>query len=104
MDGVDIDYEDNDAMNAGTAEKWLITFQTRLRQLLPNHIISHAPQAPYFKSEYYKNHGYVTVNDKVGSTIDFYNIQFYNQGAGSYTTYSDLFTNSLGFFSATSVQ
>jgi chitinase len=72
--------------------------------MLPNHIITHAPQAPYFKSEYYMNHGYVTVNNNVGSTIDFYNIQFYNQGPNAYTTYSDLFTNSLGYFSGTSVK
>lgn len=36
--------------------------------------------------------------------IDFYNIQFYNQGVNTYTTYEDLFTNSVGYFSATSVQ
>jgi hypothetical protein len=48
LDGVDIDWEDNLAMEAGTGEAWLITFSKELRRLLPNHIISHAPQAPYF--------------------------------------------------------
>lgn len=36
-------------MEAGTGEDWLIKFQTTLRQRLPNHIITHAPQGPYFK-------------------------------------------------------
>jgi len=49
LDGVDIDWEDNSAMEAGKGEDWLISFQTKLRQLLPNHVISHAPQGPYFK-------------------------------------------------------
>ena len=31
LDGVDIDYEDNDAMTLSTAEQWLITFQKKLR-------------------------------------------------------------------------
>ncbi len=31
LDGVDIDYEDNDAMTLSTAEQWLITFQRKLR-------------------------------------------------------------------------
>ena len=42
-DGVDIDWEDYAAMEAGTGEAWLITFTTVLRQRLPNHIITHAP-------------------------------------------------------------
>lgn len=67
-------------MEAGTAEAWLISFTKKLRSELPDHIISHAPQAPYFKSEYYQNGGYVTVDQEVGSLIDFYNVQFYNQG------------------------
>jgi hypothetical protein len=49
LDGVDIDWEDNGAMDAGTGEAWLIAFTTKLRQLLPDHIITHTPQAPYFK-------------------------------------------------------
>lgn len=48
LDGVDIDWEDNAAMEAGKGEAWLISFQTELRSLLPNHTITHAPQGPYF--------------------------------------------------------
>lgn len=49
LDGVDIDWEDNSAMEAGKGEDWIIKFQTELRKQLPNHVITHAPQAPYFK-------------------------------------------------------
>jgi hypothetical protein len=62
LDGVDIDYEDNDAMTLSTAENWLITFQRKLKQLLPNHLISHAPQAPYFSTTQYRAGGYITVD------------------------------------------
>jgi chitinase len=91
LDGVDIDWEDNYAMEAGTGERWLIAFTIKLRELLPSHIITHAPQAPYFCKEHYKNGGYVTVNNEVGPLIDFYNIQFYNQGNTTYDTYDKLF-------------
>ena len=50
LDGADINYEDNAAMEAGRGEAWLITFTQVLRSRLPNHIITHAPQAPYFKN------------------------------------------------------
>lgn len=87
LDGVDIDWQDNSAMEAGTGEGWIIKFQTELRKILPNHIITHAPQAPYFKRTNYKNGAYVTVNKEVGHSIDFYNVQFYNQGDTKYNTY-----------------
>ena len=66
LDGVDIDWEDNGAMEAGKGEDWLIKFTNQLRGDLPNHIISHAPQGPYFCKEFYKNGAYVTVNQQVG--------------------------------------
>lgn len=72
--------------------------------MLPTHIITHAPQAPYFKKEYYPKGGYVTVNSQVGSLIDFYNVQFYNQGDTRYNTYDELFLRATGFFSGTSVK
>ena len=71
---------------------------------MPNHIITHAPQAPYFKQEYYRNGGYVTVNNKVGNTIDFYTVQFYNQGNTEYNSYNELFIKATGVFSGTSVK
>lgn len=91
-------------MEAGKGEQWLIDFTKKLREILPKHIITHAPQAPYFKKQYYKNGAYVTVNKEVGKLIDFYNVQFYNQGDTKYDTYEALFESSGSFFSGTSVK
>ena len=44
------------------------------------------------------------MNKKVGQTIDFYNVQFYNQGDTGYDTYEGLFTKAGGWFGGTSVQ
>ncbi len=104
LDGVDLDWEDNDAMENSTGQAWLVAFTKKLRQKLPNHIISHAPQAPYFCSEHYKKGAYITVDKSVGHLIDFYNIQFYNQGDTTYDTYEKLFIKSTGFFNKTSVK
>ena len=71
---------------------------------MPTQTITHAPQAPYFKNEYYPKGGYYTVDKEVGNLIDFYNVQFYNQGDTKYNTYEELFIRSSGFFSNTSVQ
>jgi len=45
FDGVDIDWEDNEAMELGTGEQWLITCTKTLRKYLPKgkYIITHAP-------------------------------------------------------------
>jgi hypothetical protein len=40
----------------------------------------------------------------VGSLIDFYNVQFYNQGDSAYNSYSELFISATGTFSGTSVK
>lgn len=66
--------------------------------MIPNHIITHAPQAPYFCSQRYKNGAYVNINQQVGNLIDFYNVQFYNQGNNTYDTYEKLFVCSGGNF------
>ncbi|KAJ9104118.1 hypothetical protein QFC19_004102 [Naganishia cerealis] len=104
LDGVDIDYEDANAFNTGVAEAWLITFQTVLRQQLPMpYIISHAPQAPWFTSTgQYTGGGYTKVHAAVGNGIDFYNIQFYNQG-DIYNDCVSLISTSGGYFPSTSV-
>jgi len=96
LDGIDVDYEDFDAFDAGTAEAWLVTFTTQLRNQLPEgqYIITHAPVAPWFSPNYWTNGGYLQVNSEVGSLIDWYNIQFYNQGSSEYTTCSGLLTAS----------
>ncbi|KZT71954.1 glycoside hydrolase family 18 protein [Daedalea quercina L-15889] len=96
LDGVDVDYEDFDAFDAGTAEAWLVTFTTQLRNQLPagDYIITHAPVAPWFSPTMWTNGGYIQVNTEVGDLIDWYNVQFYNQGSDEYTTCDGLLTNS----------
>ncbi|CAD6569884.1 MAG: hypothetical protein TREMPRED_005496 [Tremellales sp. Tagirdzhanova-0007] len=105
LDGVDVDYEDMTAMNNDQAESWLITFQTVLREQLPSpYIISHAPVAPWFTSANdYASGAYVKVHQAVGHTIDFYNIQFYNQGSDAYVDCTTLITDSGGEWPSTSV-
>ena len=44
------------------------------------------------------------MNNQVGSTIDFYNIQFYNQGGTTYDSYDTLFRKSNGWSTGTSVK
>lgn len=104
LDGVDIDWQDTAAFQNGTGEQWLITFTTVLRANLPNAIITHAPQAPYFAgTSHYPKNGYLAVNAAVGSMIQFYNVQFYNQGSSFYNTSSSLFNVSAGWAPGTSV-
>lgn len=54
-------------------------------------IVSHAPQTPYFNGNYY-NYIYNQIEQLYGSSIDFYNVQYYNQGNYSYTSYNSIFT------------
>ena len=65
-----------------------------LRRKLPFHIVSHAPQAPYFSPNFGPRGSYLTVHNQVGKFIDFHNIQFYNQGNTTYETYESLFIDS----------
>ena len=46
----------------------------------------------------------MSVNKIIGATIDFYNVQFYNQGTSTYDTYTTLFTTSNGWATKTSVK
>ncbi|OBZ73875.1 Endochitinase 3 [Grifola frondosa] len=96
LDGIDVDYEDFDAIDAGTGEAWLISFTTQLRSQLPEgqYIITHAPVAPWFSPNIWPGGGYLKVDSEVGSLIDWYNVQFYNQGSSEYTTCSGLLTTS----------
>ncbi|KDQ20356.1 glycoside hydrolase family 18 protein [Botryobasidium botryosum FD-172 SS1] len=90
LDGVDIDFEDLPAMNKadGKAEAWLATLTKTLRTELPagQYAITHAPVAPWFDAKAYRSGAYTQVHKDVGDIIDWYNIQFYNQGATAYTT------------------
>jgi chitinase len=105
LQGIDVDFEDFDAFNSGTkAQTWLITFTKTLRAKLPagQYTISHAPVAPWFSNSY-KNGGYLAVDRAVGDAIDWYNIQFYNQGSNMYTDCEGLLTTSGSAFPKTSV-
>ncbi|KAJ7760585.1 glycoside hydrolase family 18 protein [Mycena metata] len=98
LDGIDVDYEDFPAFNGGTgsAEAWLISFTTQLRTLLPagQYILTHAPVAPWFSPTIWGGGGYLKVHKSVGNLIDWYNVQFYNQGTSEYTTCAGLLTAS----------
>ncbi|PSR90582.1 hypothetical protein PHLCEN_2v4875 [Hermanssonia centrifuga] len=98
LDGIDVDYEDFGAFDSGTgsAENWLISFTQQLRTQLPvgQYILTHAPVAPWFSPNYWGGGGYLKVHNTVGSLIDWYNVQFYNQGTSEYTTCSGLLTAS----------
>jgi len=107
LDGVDLDWEDTAAFESGKGEAWLVSITKTLRQMLPRsqgYIISHAPQAPYFTTgSNYPNGAYLTVDKEVGDLIDFYNIQFYNQGTSDYADYTSLFQTSNGWAVGTAV-
>eukprot|EP00937_MAST-01D_sp_MAST-1D-sp2_P005822 g5822.t1 len=93
FDGVGIDWEDDYSgsnpgltgygeqstrrAGSGPAVQWLVALTKALRQQLPRadgYTISHAPQAPYFDL------GYAAVHQQAGDDIDYYTVQFYNQG------------------------
>ncbi|KAI0343059.1 glycoside hydrolase [Trametopsis cervina] len=98
LDGIDVDYEDFNAIDGGTGsgENWLISFTQQLRNQLPagQYIITHAPVAPWFSPNMWGGGGYLKVHNSVGSLIDWYNVQFYNQGTTEYTTCAGLLTAS----------
>ena len=114
LDGVDLDYEDDTAMDSGTAVPWLINMTTSLLKTFQfnapgqKFFISHAPQAPYFINGYYLEN-YVSFynasigNGRVGDYIDFFNVQFYNQGSSDYLTYKTLFVDADGWSNDTAV-
>lgn len=105
LDGVDLDWEDFVSLlpDTGKAEKWLSDFTTALRKQLPagQYILTHAPIAPWFttNSTRYPAGAYRTVHKNVGTLIDWYNVQFYNQGS-DYINCPSLLTTSAahGFF------
>lgn len=92
FDGVDLDIE-NIAMDSQTIQ-WLVDTTITVHQVSKEKNyplqISHAPQAPYFMF----NGGYSEIETRTNGIIDYYNIQYYNQGNWeyqSYENYSSLF-------------
>lgn len=84
LDGIDVDFEDLNAFNTGAgAEDFIIQLTKTLRQELPTpqYTLTHAPLAPWFQGDgRWQGGGYLRVHQEVGDFIDFYNMQFYNQG------------------------
>jgi chitinase len=83
FNGVDIDYED-DAGFTGIYDGigFLNALTSGLAEALPSgqNIITHAPQTPYWDSNYY-NAPYVQIWQQVGNHIAWINNQFYNNTA-----------------------
>lgn len=126
LDGIDIDFEDFNAINSGTgsAENWLISFTNQLRTQLPagresssalrssfmlnalhiEFIITHAPLAPWFTDDttLYPKGAYHAVAQAVGDAVDWYHLQFYNQG-DDYSDCNSLLTTSQANFPHTSI-
>lgn len=107
LDGIDVDYEDFNAFDGSdaTAEPWLESFTKQLRVKLPQgqYILTHAPVAPWFQPNVWSGGGYLAIDKSVGSLIDWYNVQFYNQGSSQYTTCNNLLTTSGGTYPDSSV-
>lgn len=103
LDGVDVDYEEMDLFGQGKSANWLIDLTKSLRAELPSpdYLITHAPVAPWFNAQIYPE-GYTKIHQQVGDLIDFYNVQFYNQGS-TYDTCDNLIWNAGDAFPLTSV-
>lgn len=115
LDGVDFDLENFDVgfraggLSAQQTVDWVVALTNGARNVLGSGgIISHAPQAPYFGPIGASNTwagvtgGYSGVYAKA-PTINFFNVQFYNQGASCYVDYNGLFLTSCSTFPSTSV-
>lgn len=89
FDGIDLDLEGYPPDSA-SLQQFTIDLSNAIRESLPKTLISHAPQAPYFGSAF---NGLYHNIDKA-TTIDFYNIQYYNQGPNEYLTYETIFIDS----------
>lgn len=107
LDGVNLDYLDSEACEAGTCEDWVIDCVNTVRATLPygEYIVTLSPPAPYFQGvSYYDNGAFRTVHDSVGDQVDWYNTHFYNQEDNSYDSYELLFTESGSLFDLTSIK
>lgn len=104
LDGVDIDYQDDEAFVKGTAEVWLKTFITVLRRRLPSHKIVCTVSAGYFVGYgRYSKGAFLNVHKQKGSLIDFYNIRYFDQNTSTFNSSTTLFTKSSGWAIKTSV-
>jgi len=118
LDGIDFDLENinlgfespYNSMTDAQVLSWIVTISNTARQVLGSSLyISHAPQAPYFGTPGAQNTwtgatgGYTGVYQAASSSIDFFNVQFYNQGQSCYVDYNGVFVQSCGNFPGTSI-
>jgi len=103
LDGVDFDVENinSTAFTAGRlSSSQLVQYLATASGSAKNYvqIVSHAPQPRYFAAIggalFSGTGGYSGVALAATFSVDFYSVQFVNQGVNCYTTYSGLFTNS----------
>jgi len=108
LDGVDFDLEHfvqgltYGNLNSTQIRQWLIDASQTAKSIMGNDkIVTHAPQGPYFGTIgggvnpwTLTSGGYSALEKYGGQYIDWYNIQFYNQGVTCYVDYVGLFTNS----------
>jgi len=115
LDGVDFDLENfasgfrGGSLSDTQTVDWVANATNAVRQVFGSGgIISHAPQGPYFgpvgatNTWAGKTGGYTGVYQKA-PTINFFNVQFYNQGTSCYVDYNGLFVTSCSVFPSTSV-
>jgi len=115
LDGVDFDLENfgpgfkGGSLSENQTVQWVADVTNAARNVLGSGgIISHAPQGPYFgpvgatNTWAGKTGGYTSVYNKAKS-IDFFSIQFYNQGTNCYIDYDGLFVKSCSNFPESSV-
>jgi len=115
LDGVDFDLENIgggfiiNGMGSQQSIQWFVDITNAARNVLgSNRYISHAPQAPYFgpigaSNTWVGSYGGYTAVYQQANTIDFFNIQFYNQGSDCYVDYNGLFISSCSDYPSTSV-
>jgi len=114
LDGVDFDLENfqpnfrGGSLSDTDTVSWVANVSNSARNVLgTSGIISHAPQAPYFgaiggSTWAGRTGGYSGVY-RQATSINFFNVQFYNQGTSCYTDYNGLFTSSCSTFPGTAV-
>ncbi len=85
LNGVDIDYEDDNGFITGgpyDGIDFLVALTNGLAQALPGQdIITHAPQTPYWDPNAGYNNAYTQIWRGAGSNIAWINNQFYNNAA-----------------------
>jgi chitinase len=107
LDGVDFDLElapgNSAPFKDGSFISWAVAASKAAKSVFARagktSVISHAPQAPYFSPVWAgKQAGYVEIWKQSEGSIDFFFVQYYNQGDGVYATFSEVFIESGGGF------